>query len=226
MPPSTSQQRRAASRAALAAGAAFALTAAGCGPRNFANENDTLRAKVSELERSLARSEGDRAELRAKLSESELARDNALDSEALAALPRAVRIEIDRLSAPVDRDGQPGYEAIEAYFSPRDAMSRFVPVSGWVAFDAYELPPAGSGGEPRLLTRAELTPVQLRDAYRASLLTINYTVRAPLDPIVESFAGDLLLRVSLRDGVTGITHQAELVRPLRPNDGKAANSRR
>ena len=80
---------------AAAAACALAGALGGCGPRNFANENDRLRARVQELEREVKVARDEAGEYRAKLRESERAREGAIAEEALANLPRAARIEIE-----------------------------------------------------------------------------------------------------------------------------------
>lgn len=203
-----------AARAAIAAALACALLA-GCGPRNFENENDRLRRKALDLQKQLETARGEAAELAAKLAESERARSGAIDAEAAAALPRAVRLDLESLSGPLDKDGVPGPEAADVYLQPKDARGRFVPVAGRLVVEVFDVPPASENAEPRRLGRIELSPGELRDAYRSSLLTLNYSVRVPFDRPNRPVSGDILIRAELRDGITGLTHADELLRPAR-----------
>ncbi|HVZ94936.1 MAG TPA: hypothetical protein VG797_10540 [Phycisphaerales bacterium] len=199
--------------------AAGVLTGCKAKPKNFDNENDALRRRVTELETQLAATTAERNELQAKLAEA--ARTSAaaggLSEEAREALPRCAGVRLGRLSGPVADDGTPGLDAIDFYVQPFDGRQRFVPVAGTLTASAAFIPRTSGTAvpppPPRELGRVTLSPNQLREAYRASPLGTHYTVRLPLDPPNMPLEGTVVLRVELLDALTGQTWRAEQLVP-------------
>ena len=160
----------------------------------FANENDELRFQVQELEDDLNAMTLERNEWRAKAEASATANESLSNAAVLEALPRVTKLDIDRLTGFVDRDGQPGYEAVDVYILPKDARDRFVQAVGSVTISLVQLPTPpttdaprstnGPGSEPAPVTLATrtLSPTDLRDAYRNTLLSVHYSIQLTLDP--------------------------------------------
>ena len=186
--PGQPRRRAAIASTALAAVAAVGvLSAAGCTVTagGFANENDRLRDENQQLTDQLAEMTRDRNEWRAKAGELESA-GSPLTEEALAALPRITGLDIDPLTGLVDRDDEPGYEAVDVYVLPKDARNRFVQAVGTITVSLLRLPAPGSEAAPELVVSRTLTPADLREAYRNTLLSVHYTVPMPLDPVLRS----------------------------------------
>ncbi len=210
----------------------IALPACSSGPKNFENENDDLRRQRENLLERVESLEAALAEARAKIAEMHAALQvagDATSAEVLEALPRAAGIEIDRLSGPVDRDGEPGYpESIDVYVRPYDGRRRFVQVAGTLAVEARYVPLPGDppadrllaaagadvdaqppdGADAILLGTATLSPAELREAYRSSVMGTHYTVRITPRPDVRVLDGSIVLSAVLVDRVTGQRHEA------------------
>jgi len=222
---SATDDRRAAPsslRAALtlAIGLSAILALAGCRskPKDFENENDTLRRKVLELETQVSALQAERGELSAKLAELAHRHDLAADEGAFTAavvdaLPRCAGIEFARLTSLGDRDGTPGPEVIDVYIRPFDGRQRFVQVAGRLVVSATLIPPPGSApnAAPRTLATTELGPRELREAYRSGPLGTHYTITLPLEPPNRPLAGDVVISATLIDAITGVAHEATTV---------------
>ena len=210
--------------------------AAGChsGPKNFENENDSLRTQVLDLQDQVTGLEAELGESKAKINELQSVLAGTGDAparEVLEALPRCSGIEIERLSGPIDKDGEPGYpESIEVYIRPFDGRQRFVQVVGTLTVEARYLPASAtqgaddrsleagvrssSGGDGGvagggvLLGAATLGPSELREAYRSGFTGTHYTVRLTPPGNVWVLDGAIVISVVLLDRVSGLRHEA------------------
>ena len=184
----------------LAAGIAAALVTSGCGPRRFANENDVLRARVLELETEAAALEKRIVELEAELAARTSPPDPAT-TEIAANTPHVAAITIDRLShvRDDDRDGTP--DTLIVYVRPVDGRERFVQFVGRLSLHAALLP---ADDESMTIARVELSPGEVRDAHRSSVMGTHYTIEAPLalPPGAAGFA-ECTVHVIYEDGRTG-----------------------
>ncbi|MBL0927457.1 MAG: hypothetical protein IBJ11_07375 [Phycisphaerales bacterium] len=181
---------------------------AGCRgrPKNFDNDNDALRRQLLEAQGRIDALQAERNELAAKVGELsaklEAARGPAAD--VIAALPRCAGIRIDNLTGLADRDGAPGFEALDVYVRPIDGRERFVQIAGRLAVQAVLLPrPGDAGGQPRTLASRTLTPGEVREAYRSSVLGTHYAVEMKIDPPLEAGHGPVAVTVAFDDGLTG-----------------------
>jgi hypothetical protein len=216
--------------ACVSAVALFA-TLPGCnvgGTSSTSAENDRLRRETLQLRRDLERAEGEKAELRVKLGESERSRTAALDPAVLEAIPRITRIDFGILSGVDDASRSP--RLVRFDLTPLDGRGRFTQAVGTLTVEAAVLPPVAPGenalsspaamstGSPLpgvLLATRTLTPAELREAYRSGLTSASYVVEVePAHPVPES--GDLVMRVSFSDALSGHTHTATKVTRLRP----------
>lgn len=197
--------------------AAAPLSLAGCRARakNFDNENDALRRQLLESKAEAERLRGENAELRAKLGEAVSARDAAVgpSAEVVAAMPRCAGIEIRPNSGWTGKgSSERGVEVLVQTF---DARKRFVQVAGTLIVDVTSLPvPGVSGGgsgeaaSPVTLGSVVLSPAELREAYRSSFMGTHYAVVVPTAGAVPAGGGTVVVRAVLRDGVTGVSHEA------------------
>lgn len=184
----------------------------------FANEADELRFKNGELQDDLTEMTRDRDEWRAKAEERATAIETLNNAEILEALPRVTGIDIDRLSGFFDRDGAPGYEGVDVYVLPKDARDRFVQAVGTMTVSLMQLPAAGSEDPPQILVTRTLSPRELREAYRNTLLSVHYSIQLALDPPLLKRDTDserelahepippMQLLVTFYDAITNITH--------------------
>ena len=199
------------------------------GTSSTSAENDRLRRETLQLRRDLERAEGEKAELRVKLGESERSRTAALDPAVLDAIPRITRIEFGILSGVDDASRSP--RLVRFDLATLDGRGRFTQAVGTMTVEAAVLPTVGPDPSPDaspsptpadaplpgvLLAKRTLTPAELREAYRSGLTSASYVIEAePMQPVPES--GDLVLRVSFSDALTGQTHTATKVTRIRPS---------
>lgn len=208
---------------------ALACVLGGChsGPKNFENENDTLRAQVMDLQDKVTSLEAELGEAKGKINELQevlAGTGEGPAKEVLEALPRCAGIEIGRLSGPIDKDGEPGYpESIEVYVRPYDGRQRFVQVVGAMTVEVRYLPASAAGGADDetleagvkggsatgvLLGRVRLDPSGLREAYRSGFMGTHYTVAITPPADVRVSDGAIVLSAVLLDRVTGLRHEA------------------
>jgi hypothetical protein len=179
---------------------------------NLRGENATLREQVTNLER-------EREEWRVKalanaatsgaLPAASPATDEAaqLAAQVAAALPAVVALEVDALSGPAPRDPS----KFIVYVQPRDGRGRFTQVVGRLTVRVLAQDPV-----ERELARADLSPIELRDAYRSGFVGTNYTIELPMSAANAQDASSLLIRAELTDLLTGQTHRAERTRSVDP----------
>jgi hypothetical protein len=181
------------------------ILAPGCGPRDFANENDRLRAKVLELEDRIDTLERRNAELNAELRVASAA-PGSLPEEVRSSIPHIADIAIGRLSHADDDDGDGMPERVVLYISAEDGRGRFVQMVGELSLNVSILPP---DSDAVTIGRIQLAPDELRDAYRSSFAGTHYTVEVPITiPEVVAGARTCDVRVIFDDALTGETHEA------------------
>jgi hypothetical protein len=172
------------------------------GTEDPARVADRLRTRVLELESQVQSQQHQLTELRAQLS---LAAQSAttqasLSPEELAAIPTPIALSIDARSG-LSRDGT----ALDVLLLPVDGRGRFVQVAGTLTIALYAVassspeansPESESGtsdeSNPSTLEplwSRELSPSQLRDAYRSGFLGTYYLVAVPLsDALRDAYA--------------------------------------
>jgi hypothetical protein len=189
------------------------------GERSVGAENDRLRTLAAEQEAQINQLKAEQAELRLKVAEASRAVTENIPAEVLEAIPRITSIDVSRLSGFHPSDPDAPARSVVIYFEPKDGRGRFVQAVGHALAEALILPSGigdSPGAEPQRIASAELGPLQLRDAYRASVLGFFYTLELPLAAPVERSAGHqptLIMRVEFRDGLTGEVHRDELLVP-------------
>lgn len=211
----TRARRRHGARSLAIALLAFSCAAPGCRskPKDFDNENDALRRQVDALESEVSTLRARNTELEAKFAELKDATREGLERDVLEALPKCAGVEIDRYSGPTDSDGDGKIDAIDAYIRPFDGRRRFIQVAGRLTVEATLIPgPVGAPDvQPMPLGVRILSPIELREAYRASPMGTHYAVRLPLEPGTEPPPGTIILRAELLDPASGLSHKAERI---------------
>jgi hypothetical protein len=97
--------------------------------------------------------------------------------------------------------------------NPQDDRGRFIQVVGEISVHAAVLP---KDADAVTIGRVSLGPPEVRDAYRATLLGLHYTVSVPIDPAQAAAAPDCSVQVVFHDGRTGLEHRAEKTIELTP----------
>lgn len=194
------------------------------------SENDRLRAENLDLRNQVDALSAQQRELAAKLSEANQARQAALDPQVLDALPRVASIEIDSLSGFLPGDVAKPAKSVGIYLVPRDGRRRFVPAVGTLTVEVRHMPAlsAGESGRPEqeFTLHADLTPTQLRDAYRSGITGTHYAVELPLPQALPARDATLLLRATFADAITGQTYTCErIVKPVGRRDEPVGGER-
>lgn len=184
-----------------------AVGVGGCGLRYGGSSQDKvladLRGQNAELRERVAGLERERDELVVKLGAGAQpggagAADAALAAQIAAAMPAVVGVEIDGISGPAPRE--PG--KVVVYVLPRDGRGRFTQVVGTLAVRVF----VREGTEEREVGGVELSPAQLRDAYRSGFAGTNYMIEVDVG---EAKPGaTLVMRAELMDLLTGKRHEA------------------
>jgi hypothetical protein len=187
-----------------------AVLAASSGCRkDFTTEADMLREQVMELEQRVESLEREKAELQAQFRQRARPRED-VPEDVLAATPRVADISIGRLShGRLARDYfEP--DVLRLYINPVDGRGRFVPLVGTLSIHAAVL----TNGDAVTIARQEMTPEQVRDAYRSGFTGTHYTIHLPIDWPDEidpeaARAQPVVVRVTYDDGHTGERFIAE-----------------
>ncbi len=159
-------------------------------------ENDRLRHEVATLNDRVKALEGERDELAAKVSPATPAEREALD-----ATPRLAGIEVGSLSGYVPVDSAKPATGVVGYIVTKDGRDRFVQAVGSLKVEAMV--------EGRVVAIAELTPRQVRDAYRSGFTGTHYEVQMPLLEPVARGTATMLVKAEFRDSATGRVYSAE-----------------
>ncbi|MEM8782235.1 MAG: hypothetical protein AAGE65_05190 [Planctomycetota bacterium] len=152
------------------------LLLAGCGPRNFTNDNDRLRRENLELTRQVEALE---KRLNQRLGQIETlhARLGNPDHPAGAERPMPSGLSIDNYSGPIDTDRDGLDDVVRLYLLPTDQQGRMLPVSGTLTAALVHLPDTG---EPTVLRSQTLDPTALDEAYRDGFTGPYYHVELDL----------------------------------------------
>jgi hypothetical protein len=130
-----------------------------------------------------------------------------LAAQIASAMPAVVGVEIDGLSGPSPRDAR----KVIVYVLPRDGRGRFTQVVGTLAVHVLVREDAAADGSAaeRKIASLELSPGQLRDAYRSGFTGTNYMIEVDVGDAGQSPGNaTLVMRAQLTDLLTGKTHEA------------------
>jgi hypothetical protein len=182
----------------------LAVCAGGC-RRNFANENDVLRARVLELEDEVALLRGRTAELESALAAQAARGHEGIAPEVASEIPYVAEVAIDRWSHARDEDGDGRADVIVLYVVPADGRGRFVQLAGFLDAQAAIIP---AGGDVRAIGAVALDPSAVCDAYRSSFTGTHYTLRLPVAVPAAAPLEACDVTVVYRDGITGARLEA------------------
>ena len=179
-----------------------ALCAACESDKNFINENDRLRARVTELEKQLQAAERRGRELEGRLQQ--LAGEHAGVSESvLMNTPHLADVTIGRLSHVRDTNGDGRPDVLTVYVNTFDGRGRFIQVTGELSVTASAIPADADVNQPMQIGHVRLDPEQLREAYRSGITGTHYAVDVPIDwpatPNVSSVRITAVLRPGYSD---------------------------
>ena len=182
----------------------LALLLVSCGPRNFENENDRLRAENMELQEQVQKLQQQVEGLQLALKETE-AGPQPLPEGFHA--PQAVKLELHRWSTAIDMDRDRKADGVRIYAIPTDYQGRAVQVVGEGTLTLLALP---KGGEPVQVQTTQIPPEQLNEAFRTGGLTgPHYTLEIPLQQPLPPETTRMMARLTVRDSLTGRTLDAE-----------------
>ncbi|HID21862.1 MAG TPA: hypothetical protein EYP14_05605, partial [Planctomycetaceae bacterium] len=150
----------------------------GCSARHTADLLEArLRHQEDELRRLQGRLEQKEAELAEARRETELLRsrlqasNSSLQSDQIALLAQVERLKINALlTGGIDRDGQPGDEALSVFLAPQDHQGDALKVPGTLRLTLYDL---GQAGRETIGTWT-FSPDQMRERWHRGVLGVGY----------------------------------------------------
>lgn len=172
---------------------AATVTLTACGPKNFVNENDQLRARVADLTEQNQKLQTDLTATQKALAVQQ--RESGVALPPGLTLPVVSRIEIGSYSGLADH-------SVRLYLETYDQQGRFLPVIGGAKVTlSYTLP-----GQPAVtLATADFTPQQVDAGYRSGFAGTHYTLTIPLTKPIPADVHELLASVSFTDFRSGVT---------------------
>ena len=202
---------------------------AGCSVRNNADLLEArLRRQEDELRRLQTRLQEKEAELTEARREAELlrtklqAKKSPLRSEQIALLAQVDRLKINALlTGGVDRDDQPGDEALSVFLAPQDRQGDVLKVPGTLRLTLYDL----SQSDREKIGTWTFTPEEMREHWHRGVLGAGY--QFDLSWQKPPASEELLLRAELTvaDGRTfQSTAKLRITPPSSPVPSSAASS--
>ena len=189
--------------------------ASGCGRSSrVAEENQRLRFEVIELQNQLESQQQRNQELQQELRQAATA-PQTLPEDIRAVIPHVISLSIEKLSFARDTDGDGKPDLLTLYIKPTDGRGRFEQLVGTLSAAATLIP---QNAEPVSIGRVQLTPAQVRDAYRSSITGTHYTVELPIQIPEGLDEKQAFVRVVYADGRTGQELAAERIIEL--GDGR------
>lgn len=187
------------------------MSLTGCRVGNFANENDTLRAKVVDLELQIDQLKRRNTELEAQ-ARTIVAVPTTLPEEVRLNTPQVAEVSIDGLSfvRDTDKDGRP--DLLTVYLTPVDGLGRFVQIVGTIDLTTALVP---MRGDPANIGRTSLGPAEVRQSYRSGFTGTHYTIESPIIIPPDAKLDSCLVKIEFHDSLTGRTMTAERTIPLK-----------
>lgn len=206
----TFDRRRRTGHRPLAIGLLVVLAAvAGCttrvgGGTNYLNENDRLRSDNLALEREV---EELRKRIERRVQELRILEQQTTPPAVEGAdVPRAVELEIGRLSGGVDTDRDASDDVVRVYLRTLDQEGRFLPVSGRATMQVVRL---RANQPPQQVASTEVGPSELKQAYRSGLTGTHYSIELPLPGDLPADDTELTVHATLLDAATGAELEAQ-----------------
>jgi hypothetical protein len=187
------------------------LGLAGCGPKNFVNDNDRLREENLRLKQQV---EALNEQMEFRLGEIEGLRARAAGERAIkdADPPVLAKVEFERYSGAVDADNDGRDDLIRMYLTPLDHLGRLLPVAGRLKLQAVAI---RDEGPPELLAGHTFEPGEFDKAYRANLTGYHYTLELALPGSMDPGITSVTIKATLTEAVTGHVLTAEQIVPIK-----------
>ncbi len=199
------RRRRALAWPALPTLLALSLAAA-CGPRNFLNENDQLRAERLELQRQLEQLNTQIENLMAEKAALRQQLETAPAPLPGAEVPTLSRVQFGRYSGPMDDDGDGRDDLIRVYVQTLDQHGRMMPAAGRAALQAVVIP---DQKPPFVLAQRTFNPPEFEKAYRSGFTGTHYTLELPLPEDVPENVKQLTVKLTFVEHLTGVELSAQ-----------------
>jgi hypothetical protein len=189
-------------RLGLCLAGATLLLIAGCGPKNFENENDKLRRANMELKREIEqmRDKLDRQSGRIQTLQSRLAGPS--QTQPLRDAPTLSQIKLGRYSGSIDNDGDGTDDTVRLYVRTLDQRGRMLPVAAKAKIQVVHIP---EEGEPRRLASKNYNGKAFDEAYRSSFTGEHYTLEVKLPDSVPETVDEVTVKVTLEHLSSGAT---------------------
>lgn len=183
------------------------LGPAGCGPKNFVNENDKLREQNLKLARQV---EELNKQMELRLGEIETLRTQSAGERAIkeADPPVLAKIAFERYTAVIDTDGDGKDDLVRIYLTPLDHKGRLLPVAGRLKVQAVTLQ---DDAPPALLAQRTYEPDEFDNAYRANFTGYHYTIELPLPESLDPAITSATLKATFTEAVTGAEYSEEKI---------------
>ncbi len=193
-----------------------AITLGGCQANaKVSPENARLRLEAVELRNKINDLERRNRELEVQLKQASAS--TGVSDEVLANTPQLTEIVISSLSFANDKAKTGRPNGITIYLDPQDGLGRFMQLAGSVAATVVLLP---GGAEPITIGRLEMSPSQVRDAYRSGITGTHYTIEIPIQLPEPGTPGaeekQALVTLAVTDGHTGQRFSAQRTIPFKP----------
>jgi len=192
---------------------AFSLVLPGCGARPNA-ANIELRKQVMELEQQVEQMRLERDADRATIVslQSDRPTTQSLPQERLDELFTVAGIKLGRLTGGFDADPQQsGDESIRVHVAPFDSSGDDLKASGTVVVEAFDL-----SSDAARIGRWSFDLAATRSAWNSSGLLYEYVLDCPLSAVAAPKSGELTLRVTFTDALTGRSFSAQQLVRVRP----------
>jgi hypothetical protein len=180
---------------------------AGCGTKNFLNDNDRLRRENLELRTQVDQLQKN-IDLRLAQIQTLEQRVSPTTRPAIegAHVPQAAALQLDRYTGAIDTNHDGVDDTVRIYLKPLDQEGRFIPVAGRAVAQVVAIQP---GEPPKLLAEKVFEPAEFNQAYRTGLTGTHYTLELPLPSPLPKGLKSATLKVTLTDAATGAQLVAE-----------------
>lgn len=189
---------------------AFTGLLTSCGPHNYLNENDKLRAQnldlqqhVSQLKQQLDLARSENTALRQKLRPHPTTMPSAV-------VPQLAKIQIGSYSGSLPDHRRD----LRIYLRTLDGKGRFLPVAGRATLKAVFIP---DKGEPQQIAEKTYPPPAFDATYRSTLMGTHYSLDLRLPKHLPNHPDHILVKVFFTQAGTGIKLTAQQSFPV-PND--------
>jgi len=201
--------------------------------KSLSQQNDELRARLLDLTNQLDAAQQQSNELRRQIEALAAATQSAgapSSAELIQATPRVTVLTIGDKSHAVDEDRDGIADHLNLYIHAEDGLGRFIQLVGDLSILAALLDQQSGAST---IGQVQLTPMQVRDAYRSSFTGTHYTISVPITlPATAAHSRataarwSATVRAVFRDGTTGAELAAErpiglaVTPPVQPRDSR------